>query len=90
MSVIKIDENFSIEIDSNNFTLKKEVKTGKFNDKGNEIISSDQWYCSNITRALKRYVHESMRELEELTDVKGVLSKIDELETKINNLKFQQ
>lgn len=84
---IVLDEHFIIEPDGNNFTLIKNKPTGQINPKTNkEIISSDIWYPPTLKDALKSYLRESLRDC---ADVNDIIKRIDEVESKIDNLKFK-
>ena len=85
MSTIKLDENFRIVTDVNNFTLlfsrEKEVTKKGITKTVNE---SDTWYCIDLQSALKRYLSESLRPSESIEEV---LDKIDEVHITIKGLK---
>ena len=58
---MKIDENYSLENDANNWILKYE-REGDINpDTGKPIISTDKWYCSSLQSALTRYFNETTK-----------------------------
>lgn len=86
MNTIKLDESFIIKPDANNFTLIKEEHTGVINpDTGKEVISRGVWYPPTLKDALKRYMKESLRTCD---GIEEVLKRIDEVESKIDNLKL--
>lgn len=84
MTTLKLDENYSIVSDANNFTLKfeatiqKEVK-GEMKD----IKSTDEWNYPKLQQALSRYLTECVRPcetaseiLEQLNDVEKVIRSV--------------
>lgn len=84
--MIIIDENYRIENDVNNFILRYEKRDGTINAKtGKEITSTDEWYFSNIKLALTKYLNESLKTSDSITEV---LDEIKRVETLISKLKF--
>ena len=82
--MIKLDNNFSIETDSNNFVLKFEKETGEIHSKtGNPIISKNQWFYGNLKGCLIKYSNESLKDCQ---DIKEVLSRLDEIEALIKSI----
>ena len=85
MSVIRLDSEYSIQTDANNFSLlfsrEKEV-TKKGITK--TVVESDAWYNPSLELSLKTYLRESLRECE---SIEHVLKKIDEVHATIKELK---
>lgn len=75
--MIKLDENFHIDTDSNNFTLKF-VKVS-LNDKKKEVTSKSVWYCKDLAHALDIYTNESLKECEDIKDVQQKLISVRRL-----------
>jgi Sec7-like guanine-nucleotide exchange factor len=80
---MKLDENYRIETDTNNFTLVYESK--KFDEvKKKEFTSKDEWHYPELKYALIKYLNQSLKPCK---SIKDVLSKISELEQLIKNTK---
>jgi len=57
--MIKIDENYFLTNDSNQWILNYE-KEGDVSEKtGKPVISKDKWYCSGLNGVLQRYLKEA-------------------------------
>jgi hypothetical protein len=81
--MIKLDEFFRIETDSNNFTLIREKK--KFDEKKQkEYISKDEWYYPRIDLCLTKYVNESIKVAENIQELRDIYVKITSI---IENVK---
>ncbi|AZV43569.1 hypothetical protein BAOM_2960 [Peribacillus asahii] len=80
----KLDENFVIITDPRNFTLHKLHEVNKRNGE-TEKDWKDIGYYWTFRGVLHRYVNEVLRD-EEYTDVKQLLSKVDELHNKIEEI----
>lgn len=84
--MIKLDENFYLDPDSNNWTLHYELK-GKVNpETGRPKISKDSWHCSNLQSAINRYLTESTKPSESVVDL---MNKLEEIKQVIINLKIK-
>lgn len=86
MKTIKLDENYHIEVDSENVCLKfrreKEVlKQGELKT----VTEKNEWHSPRIELALKRYLHETQKECETINEV---LERINEVEQIIKNVKI--
>lgn len=87
MEKVVIDEKFRIEKDFNNFTLVLE-EDGEINEStGKPIHRVERWYCSTLKSALNRYLSQVV--LEDISNINDVLDRLDEIEDKINKLKFK-
>ena len=59
---MKLDNNFTLENDSNCWTLKYEKETDRINAKtGKAIIESNQWYFADIKQSLKWYCDKAVK-----------------------------
>lgn len=84
---IKIDDEFSMESDGKQWTLRYCAKREVAEKDGSKkvVTSSDEWYCGSTATILKIYVEKSLKKsglasLKELTDkVESLFTKIDEL-----------
>lgn len=89
---MKIDDNFRIERDDMNVTLVRKVEKIRTSDrkgsngwsKGDKYEVEDHFYYPNIKMALKRYLDFKVGEASKVEDI---LSKIEEAEENIDNLK---
>lgn len=80
---MKLDENYHIEIDSNNWVLCFEKS--HFNEKEKKtVVSKDRWYYGNLEGCLRRYINESPKGI---PTVAALLTKLDELEDIIKSIK---
>ena len=81
LNTIKIDDNFLIEVDVNNWTLKYQ-DVGEYNEKtGKNKIVSDHWYFPNLKLCLKKYLDQSLRHND---SINSILESIDKLEKNID------
>ncbi len=86
MKNLKIDEKFSISFDGVGATLKFEEIREKTKDGNKEDYTfTDKWYYLNLTQCLNKYKDLV---LEDSTDLKEVLLKLENLENLIKNLKL--
>lgn len=82
---MKLDENYRIETDTNNFTLVYESKT--FDEKKKkEVTSKDEWHYPDLKTALIKYVNQCLKPCE---SIKEVLIRISELEKSLTTPKGQ-
>ena len=85
MSTIKLDSEFSIKIDSQNYTLQlsrsKEITK---NGETKTVTESETFYYPDLQSSLRCYLRESLRPCESIRDV---LNKIDEVHKTIKGLK---
>lgn len=83
--MIKLDENFRLENDSNEWTLIFEQE-GEINPKtGKPSKKSNKWHCGSLNNALKRYANEVPKPSMSVQELITVLERVNET---INNLKF--
>lgn len=85
---MRIDENYSIENDSNQWVLEYTSK-GDINPKTNKpTISTNKWYCSNLKQCLSRYLDESLKPADSIQTLIGLMSITDsKIEIYLNELK---
>ena len=83
-NTIVIDEYYRIEIDAMNTMLKYE-KVRYDEKKGKEVTSRDVWYYQSAKQALKKYCDLKIGDSDSIEEV---ISKIEELHTKVDSLKI--
>lgn len=82
MAILKLDDNYSVSMDTYNFTLKSEFKT--FDKvKNKEITSKDEWHFPTFQLALQKYLNECIKPLESIKDLQKELERIETLITNI-------
>lgn len=85
--MIILDENYAIENDVNNFTLRYEKETEVINKTtGKPIKEKDHWYYPTINGCIKKYFQQSMKRPE---TIQGLLYEVERVEQLIMNLKFK-
>ena len=82
---IQLDNDFSIEGDSNSYTLKYKHRQDKLNSRGENIYTRDYWYYPTIKLCLEAYLDKSPTGS---TSVEQVLAKFEEVKQVINKLKL--
>jgi len=84
MSTITLDQNYRIETDAYNFTLKSEIKS--FDEKKNkEVTSKNEWHFPTLSGALNKYVNECFRPSESVSELKY---RVENLEKLISTIKL--
>ena len=83
--MITLDENYSIEIDSNNFTLKFEeerqiTRKGKLEN----VTSKDEWHFGQLKHALSKYLNQAVKPAQ---NVSALYKKLIEVESNISTIK---
>jgi len=82
--MIKLDEEYYLESDSNQWTLNYKSE-GPVNEKtGKPTIKTNIWYCANLKACLKRYYNEATKPAKNVIEL-GF--KVKALEEVINNIK---
>lgn len=71
---LELDENYSIEITTNDFYLKYE---NKYLKDGKEVKSKNGWSYPNLKLALKKYLEESQKE-DKLSDVLEATNRVEQ------------
>ncbi len=59
--MIKIDEEYFLTNDSNQWVLNYEKEREINKDTGKPTVSTNKWYCGNLNLALVRYLNESVK-----------------------------
>ncbi len=86
MSTIKLDDNYSIVSDANNFTLKFEAVTKKeVKGEMKDVKSTDEWNYPKMQQALNRYVDESVRQCEGIPEILSALNRVEKTITTLFN-----
>lgn len=81
-----LDDNYSIEIDTHNFTLKYEEQKEVIDKKTNlrKIVTSKaEWYYPTLNACLKRYFDETLREVKEIKDISTAIDNMYKVIDKI-------
>jgi hypothetical protein len=81
--MITLDEFYSVRCDRESCTLYYEKENGINEDTGKVKFERDQWYYPNLRVALSNYLLKSAAKSESIQEV---LSRISEVETKIENI----
>jgi len=76
---LQLDENYSIEITTNDFYLKYE---NKYLKDGKEVKSKNGWSYPNLKLSLKKYLEESQKE----DSLNGILEATNRVEQTIEAL----
>ena len=83
--MIKLDENYYLTNDSNQWSLHYE-KEGEINPStGKPTIKRDTWYCGKLKACLKRYYNEATKPAKDVIDLGFKLKSVEET---IQNLKL--
>jgi len=56
---IVLDENFLVEVQSDQFVLRYSRDTGKVGKKGNKILEEGRWYYGKLDHAFASYISKS-------------------------------
>lgn len=75
---MKLDADYRIETDANNFTLRFE-KLIFDEKKGKEVKSIREWYCKSLGYALNTYLNDCLRPCENIKEVVAELNRVEEL-----------
>jgi len=81
--MIKLDENYWIESDNLQFTLRYEENKGLNPKTGKDMIVTDQWYFPTLKMCLMAYINISTKKCKTIEDVLSYLSSI---EARIENI----
>ena len=81
--MIKLDQNYSIVTDSNNYTLKFEESKGINETTGKEEFSRDEWHYGKLSQALDKYMNQSIKAsksvqelIDKLNEVQSIIEKV--------------
>lgn len=79
---MELDQNYSLEMDSYNFTLK--YKCTYFDDKKNKnVTSTDEWHFPNLKGAINKYLNESFKPCKSIIEFSKELDRAETLISKI-------
>jgi hypothetical protein len=81
-----LDNDFYVEGDLNSFVLYYESPSGKFNAKGEEIISREQWYYPSVKRCLEGYLEKAVGNMDTIS-IPDIIQKYNEILDKIGGYK---
>lgn len=82
MAKLVLDENYSVEMDSYNFTLK--YKKSVYDElKKKDVATSNEWHFPTFQSALGKYLNECIRPLESIQALNAELQRIEKLITTI-------
>jgi hypothetical protein len=89
MANLKLDNNYSVSMDTYNFTLKSEFKTIKEIVKdgvkeNKEVVSKDEWHFPTFQLAIQKYLNECIRPLNSIIELQKELQRIDNLIQTLN------
>ena len=70
---MEIDNNYTLENDSNQWTLIYKEQQGINEKTGKPITTVRRWYCSSLTNALKRYFDESLKPSKDIQELKQLI-----------------
>lgn len=81
--MIRLDDNFYIDVDTYNYTLRQEVKT--FDEAKNKIVTSkDEWNYPKLSQILDKYLNVSLKSCEDITSLRAELGRIEKIIKGIN------
>jgi len=84
MAKLVLDENYLVEMDTHNFTLKYSKKA--YDEvKKKEVTTSKEWNYPTLKGALNVYMNECIKPLESIEKLYSELSRIEKLITLIKN-----
>ena len=84
---IKLDDDYTLENDSNQWVLIYKKSKGLSNKTNKEYFTQNKWYCSSLENALKRYMDESLKPC---ITVNHLMLKMDDVLTNIKNVKWKK
>lgn len=82
-----LDKDFIMEGDLNSFTLYYHHVSEELNDKGNPIVSKDQWYYPTIADCILSYLNRVGGNVCGKSPEIEILEKYSELDEKIGEIK---
>jgi len=82
--MIKLDENYTIERDSNSWSLIYSEE--RFSEKKNKTVTSkDEWHYPSLSLCLKKYLDQSLKKCASIDEVIEMISRYDK---KVESLKI--
>lgn len=82
MAQLKLDDNYFIETDTNNFTLRFQ-KVVYDEKKKKDVTKKDEWNYPKLSQAMSKYLNECVRPLETIKEVFSELKRIELLIEKL-------
>ena len=79
---LKLDDNYTIETDSNNFTLRYSntyIGKDKKSDEEKEITSKSEWFCPSLSWALNVYLNECLKKNNTIEEVYAELKRVENI-----------
>jgi hypothetical protein len=83
---LKLDDNYTIETDSNNFILRYSntyIGKDKSTNKDKEITSKAEWFYPTLSGALNTYLNECLKRSDTVNDVYTELKRVENIIAKI-------
>lgn len=85
--MIKIDDNYSLEADSNNWILRYEEEIEKeIKGESKKVLSKDEWYHPSIKSALNKYLNQVTKPSENFF---SLMESVEKAESTILKLKIK-
>lgn len=76
--MIRLDDNFYIDVDTYNYTLKQEIKT--YDEVKDKIVTSkDEWNYPKLSQILDKYLNISLKSCEDITSLRAELDRIEKI-----------
>lgn len=74
--MIRLDENFHIDVDTYNYTLRQEIE--KYDEvKGKMVTSKDEWNYPKLSQILDKYLNISLKSCEDIASLRAELGRIE-------------
>ena len=86
--ILKLDDQYSIVSDSNNYTLKyinTYIGVDNKTKQTKEITSKDEWNMPKLSQAIAVYLNECLRPLNSIEELYQELVRVEELIKTIKN-----
>jgi hypothetical protein len=81
--MIRLDDNFYIDVDTYNYTLKRETKT--YDEVKDKVVTSkEEWHYPKLSQILDKYLNMSLKACENIVDLRVELTRIEKI---IQNIK---
>jgi hypothetical protein len=78
MTPLKLDENYKVEKDENNFVLIFEKEAYNEKTKKN-YMQKDRWYYPKLSQVLDKYLNECLRPIPDIENVYKELIRVEKL-----------
>ena len=79
---LKLDDNYTIGTDSNNFILRYShtyIGKDKKTDEDKEITSKDEWFYPTLSGALNTYLNECLKKNNTIEEVYAELKRVENI-----------